>query len=74
MRVFLGASSELPQDLKIVTFSTACLSPALLFNTKPVIGFGAELVSKYFHGDYASGRIKHESDLQLAIKRIAGGA
>jgi len=73
MRVFLGASSELPQDLKIVTFSTACLSPALLFNTKPVIGFGAELVSKYFHGDYASGRIKHERDLQLAIQRIAEG-
>jgi hypothetical protein len=74
MRVFMGENGELPQHLKIVTFSTACLSPALLFRLKPVIGFGAELVRKYFHEDYASGRIKHERDLQLAIKRITGGA
>ena len=59
------------RNLKIVTFSTACLSLEVFFNLVPMIGFGSELVSKYFNEAYVSGRLKHERDLQLGLQRLA---
>lgn len=74
LRVFTGAGGEVSPGVKVVTFSTACLSLALLFDLEPLIGFGPELVNEYFYEDYAPGRVRHERDLRLAVRRIAEGA
>jgi hypothetical protein len=39
-----------------------------------VRGFGPELVDEYFCEAHAPGRVRHERDLRLAIRRIAEGA
>jgi hypothetical protein len=74
LRVFTGADGEVSRGVKVVTFSTACLSLALLFNLEPLVGFGPELVEEHFRGEHAPGRVRHERDLRLAIRRIAEGA
>lgn len=71
MRTVQGENEKTLRNLNIVTFSTACLSLEFFFNLGPIIGFGSELVSKYFNEAYVSGRIKHEHDLQLALQRLA---
>ena len=70
LRAVLSESTRVPQDLKIVTFSTACLAPAVLFDVRPIVGFGADLVNKYFYEDHAAGRNRHELDLQQAVSRL----
>lgn len=71
LRIFRGETEKALRDLKIVTFSTACLSLTTVFNLTPIIGFGSELVSEFFYKDYVQGRIRHERDLQLALKDLA---
>jgi len=71
MQIFRGETEKALRDLKIVTFSSACLSLEVLFNLGPIIGFGSELVSKFFYEAYVHGRIRHEHDLQMALKRLA---
>ena len=70
MQVFWNEGERALPDLKVVTFSTACLSLELLFNLKPIIGFGQKLVSEFFYKDYVRGRIKHERDLHLALRKL----
>lgn len=57
-------------NLKIITFSTACLSLPILFDIDPIIGFGSEIVRKSFFEDYITGRIRHEHDLQVAVQSL----
>ena len=57
--------------MRTVTFSTACLSLEVLFHLGPLIGFGDDLVRKFFYPDYAAGRIKHEHDLRLAVQQLS---
>ena len=71
MQTFRCENEKALRDLKIVTFSTACLSLEVLFNLGPIIGFGSEIVSKFFYEDYVRGRIRHERDLQLALQSLA---
>lgn len=71
LQAFLGDSKEAPRDLKIITFSTACLSLPVLFNLNPIIGFGSELVKTSFFENYITGRLRHEEDLQLAVQTLA---
>jgi hypothetical protein len=71
LQTFRGETEKALRDLKIVTFSTACLSLTAFFNLTPIIGFGSELVSEFFYKDYVQGRIRHERDLQLALKDLA---
>ena len=71
MQTFRGETEEALGDLKIVTFSTACLSLEVLFNLGPIIGFGNEIVSRFFYDDYIRSRIRHERDLQLALQKLA---
>lgn len=71
MQTFRGEAEKALRDLKIVTFSTACLSVEVLFNLGPIIGFGSDIVSKFFYEDYVRGRIRHERDLQLALQKLA---
>ena len=73
-RAFNGGGGEVSRGVRVVTFSTACLSLALLFNLEPLVGFGPALVEEYFRGEHAPGRVRHERDLRLAIRRIAEGA
>lgn len=74
IQTFLGEKEQAPPDLKIITFSTACLSLPILFNIQPIIGFGEEIVKRSFFEDYISGRIRHEQDLNLAIQALANNA
>jgi len=71
LQIFRGETEKALRDLKIVTFSTACLSLTAFFKLTPIIGFGSELVSEFFYEDYVQGRIRHERDLQLALKDLA---
>ena len=71
MQVYEDQLSEATSSLKIITFSTACLSLEVLFNLGPIIGFGDGLVEKFFHQNYVRGRIRHEHDLQLALEELA---
>jgi hypothetical protein len=74
LRVFTGAGGEVTPGVRVVTFSTACLSLALLFDLEPLVGFGPELVAEYFYENHAPGRVRHERDLLLAIQRISEGS
>lgn len=74
MQTFRGENERALRDLKIVTFSSACLSLEVLFNLGPIIGFGSGLVSKFFYETYARGRIRHEHDLALALRKLAEAA
>ena len=74
MQIFRGENEKALRHLKIVTFSTACLSLEVLFSLGPIVGFGSELVSKFFYEAYASGRIRHESDLKMALQKLGNDA
>lgn len=71
LQIFHDENEAALRHLKIVTFSTACLSLEALFKPGPVIGFGPGLVSKFFYPDYVPGRIQHEEDLQVALQKLA---
>ena len=71
MQVFKGRTETAVRDLKIATFSTACLSLQVLFNFEPIIGFGRDLVGEFFHPEFVEGRIKHEYDLHVALQKLA---
>ena len=71
MQIFRGANEKALHNLKIVTFSTACLPLPVLFNLVPEIGYGSELVKEFFSETYVDGRIQHESDLRIALQRLA---
>ncbi len=53
---------EAGRGFDLVTFSTACLAPKLLFDVNPVIGFGDELVERLFNAEHVPGRLRHERD------------
>jgi len=71
LQAFLGENDEAPRGLKIITFSTACLSLPVLFKLNPIIGFGSELVKTSFFENYITGRLRHEEDLHLAVQTLA---
>ena len=70
IQTFLGESDATPRNLKIITFSTACLSLPILFDIRPLIGFGDQIVKTSFFENYISGRLQHEHDLNLAMKTL----
>jgi len=70
IQTFLGENEETPRELKIITFSTACLSLPILFDLRPLIGFGKEIVKTSFFENYISGRLQHEHDLESAMKTL----
>lgn len=57
--------------LRIITFSTACLTLEALFALGPVVGFGNDLVTRFFKPNFVTGRIQHEDDLRLALQRLS---
>jgi len=70
IQTFLGENEETPRELKIITFSTACLSLPILFDVRPLIGFGKEIVKTSFFENYISGRLQHEHDLESAMNTL----
>ena len=70
IQTFLSESEKTPRNLKIITFSTACLSLPILFDIRPIIGFGNEIVKTSFFENYISGRLQHENDLNSAMQTL----
>jgi len=73
IQTFLREHDETPRNLEIITFSTACLSLPILFDIRPIIGFGNEIVKREFFENYISGRLQHEHDLESAMKTLYHG-
>lgn len=55
---------ELFKRINIFCTSSSCLSIQLLFGIDPKIGFGDELIMKYFKQEQIYNRIQHERDLK----------
>jgi hypothetical protein len=58
-----GEAREAPRSIDVMTFSTACLAVRHVLRLAPRIGFGKDLVEKYFAPAYRAARNQHESDL-----------
>jgi hypothetical protein len=68
----LQIESRSPGAVKRMSFfttSSSCLTIALLFNCKPHLGFGDQLVNRYFFPKYRKGRISHELDLNNVLSK-----
>lgn len=72
MELFLKFDLTQSQTPKIFTFSSACLTLEFLFDAECIVGFGKEVVEKYFYPEHIKGRIKHEVDLQSTISEVRG--
>ncbi|PPS43576.1 polysialyltransferase family glycosyltransferase [Chroococcidiopsis sp. TS-821] len=70
MELFLKFDLTQSQTPKIFTFSSACLTLEFLFVAECIVGFGKEIVEKYFYPEHREGRIKHEVDLQSTISEV----
>lgn len=71
MQNFRGEAEKTLHHLKIITFSTACIPLEVLFHLGPIVGFGDDLVRRFFYPDYVRGRIRHEHDLRVAVQKLA---
>lgn len=72
IELFLKFDLTQSQTPRIFTFSSACLTLEFLFDAECVVGFGREVVEKYFYTEHIEGRIKHEVDLQSTISEVRG--
>ncbi|WP_250122645.1 alpha-2,8-polysialyltransferase family protein [Chroococcidiopsis sp. CCMEE 29] len=70
MELFLSPELQKLQMPKIFTFSSACLTLEFLFNAQCIVGFGSDIVEKFFYQDHISSRIKHEADLLSTIQNV----
>jgi len=52
--------------MDICTFSSACLAAKYILGIQPRIGFGSDLVKKYFNGRFVDARLRHERQLSKA--------
>lgn len=71
MELFLSADAQSHRP-QIFTFSSASLTLEFLFDVECIVGFGKEIVNKYFYPEHIEGRIKHEADLQTTIGEVRG--
>lgn len=70
LEVFLNPDLPKVQTPRIFTFSSACLTLELIFNTQCIVGFGSNIVKKFFYEEHIISRIKHEVDLLSTIQKI----
>jgi hypothetical protein len=73
LATFFSLEDDQRPPIRIVATSTAAISLHRLFGITPDIGFGAELVKKYFCPAYVAGRLAHEADLRNAVNESAAG-
>jgi len=70
MELFLNPELPRLQNPRIFAVSSACLTLEFLFQVGCNIGFGSEIVKKFFYEEQVSARIKHETDLLAAVQEI----
>lgn len=70
INTFVNRELAVDSNVKIITFSSACLSLELFFKAKPVVGFGSAIVQQYFYEHCVSSRVQHEADLLSALAKI----
>jgi hypothetical protein len=56
--------------MKVIGFSTACLSLDYLYGVPCVVGFGDKISSTSFEPQWVEGRLGHERDLRQALHTI----
>lgn len=69
MRLFLDNGLKPTHDFKVISFSTACLSLASLFKISSLVGFGEDIVKRYF-ADKTRFRIAHELNIKNTLQKI----
>lgn len=57
-------------EIHIFALSSACLSFKLIYDSCVHIGFGSDLVHKYFYPQFSKSRIEHEEYLNESMLRI----
>lgn len=70
MEVFLNKNLVPDCNIRIFTFSSACLALKFLFNLPCSVGFGSTIASKLFYEEQISKRIKHELELKALLQEI----
>ena len=70
MEVFLNPELSNLQNPRVFTFSSACLTLEFVLDTRCTLGFGSDIVQKFFYSDHVEGRIQHEADLLSTIQDI----
>lgn len=56
--------------IKIIAFSSACLSLKFLYGVECHIGFGTEIIQQYFKPEYVIPRLNHEAELLTALSKL----
>jgi len=70
MEVFLNPELSSLQNPRVFTFSSACLTLEFVLDTRCTLGFGSDIVQKFFYPDHVESRIQHEADLLSTIQEI----
>jgi Alpha-2,8-polysialyltransferase (POLYST) len=70
MELFLNPDSPKFRNSRVFTFSSACLTLEFVLDTRCTLGFGNNIVKKFFYPDHIDGRIKHEEDLFKTVLGI----
>jgi len=70
MEVFLDKNLVPYCDVRIFTFSSACLSLKFLFNLPCTVGFGSAITKKFFYDEQVTKRIQHELELESLLQQI----
>ncbi len=74
MEVFCNQELKLDQrkfpSLRIFTLSSSCLTLEFVFGIQCILGFGSDIVEKFFDQNYVASRLKQEADLRSTIQEI----
>ncbi|MBW4524913.1 MAG: alpha-2,8-polysialyltransferase family protein [Phormidium tanganyikae FI6-MK23] len=57
-------------NIRVFAVSSACLSLKLLFDVPSLIGFNADITTRYFDPEFVAARLEHEQTLHNAIARL----
>jgi hypothetical protein len=68
--LYLRHFAPLGARLRLVAFSTACLAIRYLWGGQHCVGFGRELVERYFHPHWVESRLTHERHLLDALHKM----
>lgn len=70
MEVFLDKNLVPSCEVRIFTFSSACLSLKFLFNLPCTVGFGSAITNKLFYDEQVTKRLQHELELKSLLQQI----
>lgn len=69
MAVFASSDISISSKPKIFTFSSACLTLEFLFGLDSIVGFGNDIVERYFYKEHVASRNQHELDLVSTLQQ-----